>query len=306
MRSEYDKNSFDLSPDEDAPQRPPECPESEAAIEELSRRSLEGKFNFINVIVLSVLLIGCASFFIALTSSKRYGDEGNKLSIERLLNGKYTAEISRRYYDTIAYPEEISSLSASMSRLYGYNPKNNPVAVAEDGTTIPSEGPRVTKSTNPAHDENALTTTTENEGGGGNEELTEPAETTTTIYETVFKHTTSATPYNPWADYFTTSTTTTTVNNDEPGATATTTAEPVVTDTETTQTTTEPTETKSETKRSSTSRSQTSRSVTTPPTASSTPQTTTTPEPVESTQQTTTTPPPDDSSTPEESEEEEP
>lgn len=261
MRPDYKQSDFDLSPDEESPQMPEECPESEAAIEELSRRSLEGKFNFINVIVLSVLLIGCASFFIAMTSSKRYGDEGNRFSLERLFNGKFTAEISRRYYGTIAYPEEISSLSATLTRLYGYNPKNNPVAVSEDGTTIPSEGPRVTKSTEPGHDENALTTTGGKADGTDKEELTEPSETTTTIYETVFKRTTSTTPENPWADLFTTTTTTTTVNDDEPGATATTTTEP-----ELTEATKPSTPKQSETKRSSaTKKTDTSKRVTEPP-----------------------------------------
>lgn len=184
MENEDLKRNFDLSPDEDAPEMPEECPESEAAIEELSRRSLEGKFNFINVIVLSVLLIACASFFISMTSSKRYGDEGNKFTAERLVNGKYTAEISRRYYSTIAYPDEITSVSETIARFYGYNPKGNK-SVTDPEPIKEETGPRVTRTIIPTHDEDKVTSATGDGGGEGGEDNTDTETTTTTIYEKI-------------------------------------------------------------------------------------------------------------------------
>ena len=212
---------IDLSEYEDAPEMPEECAESEEAMEEISRRSLSEKYTFINVIVLSIVLIGCAAYFISMTSSKRYGDEGNKFSMERLANGKYTAEISRRYYSSIAYPEGIKELSENISRLYGIVEGKPDEEALTPEEKKDNEAPEVTGTSDArgGHDEKEITT------AGTDEKDEEEKQSKTTTgklekYATKFYHTTTTEETEPEDD---SEEETTTTNNTAPAVTATTT-----------------------------------------------------------------------------------
>lgn len=211
----------DLTEYEDAPEMPEECPESEEAMEEISRRSLSEKYTFINVIVLAIVLIGCAAYFISMTSAKRYGDEGNKFTMERLASGKYTAEISKRYYSSIAFPEGIKDLSEKLSRLYGITegkPDNDVLAPDEkkdDGS------PEVTGTADAkaGHNEKEVTTSAADEK---DEEEKQSKTTSGTLekYATKFYHTTTTEEADEEDD---SEEETTTTNNTAPAVTATTT-----------------------------------------------------------------------------------
>ncbi len=215
----------DLSEYEDAPEMPEECPESEEAIEELSRRSLDEKYTFINVIVLAVVLIGCAAYFISMTSSKRYGDEGNKFSLERLANGKYTAEISKRYYGSIAYPEGIKSLADKISRFYGITEGKPDEEVLAPDEKKEEPVPEVTGSGDAkgGHDEKEVTTS----GTDKADEKEKKSKTTSGTFEkysTKFYHTTTTESTTTEDDSSEEETTTT--NNTSPAMTSTTTEKP--------------------------------------------------------------------------------
>lgn len=218
-----DKNiiDVDMSEYEDAPEMPEECPESEEAIEEISRRSLNDKYTFINVIVLAIAVIGCAAYFISMTSSKRYGDEGNKFSIERLANGKYTAEISKRYYSSIAYPEGIKELSEKLTRLYGITEGKPSEEVLDPDEMQNEPGSEVTGTSDSrgGHDEKEVTTAGTDEKG---EEKKQSKTTSATLekYATKFYHTTTTEETEPEDD---SEEETTTTNNNAPSITSTTT-----------------------------------------------------------------------------------
>ena len=218
-----DKNivDVDMSEYEDAPEMPEECPESEEAIEEISRRSLNDKYTFINVIVLAIAVIGCAAYFISMTSSKRYGDEGNKFSIERLANGKYTAEISKRYYSSIAYPEGIKELSEKLTRLYGITEGKPSEEVLDPDEMQNEPGSEVTGTSDSrgGHDEKEVTTAGTDEK---DEEKKQSKTTSATLekYATKFYHTTTTEETEPEDD---SEEETTTTNNNAPSITSTTT-----------------------------------------------------------------------------------
>ena len=208
---------------EDAEQElPEECAESEKAIEQLSERSENEKYSFINVIVLSIVLIACAVYFIAMTSTKRYGDEGNKFSFERLANGKYTAEISKRYYNSIAYPEGIKDLAAKLSSLYGITEGGSEEALLPEETKT-EQLPQVTETTPPkgGHEEKEVTTA-DKDDKDDNGKKTKASDTSAVKYDTVFVHSTTYDPYAEEDDDSEEESVTTT-NNDPPDVSATTT-----------------------------------------------------------------------------------
>lgn len=247
METEFNIESYSHS--EDIPEMPEECAESERAMEELGKVSAEDKYSFINIIVLAVVLLACATYFISMTSSKRYGDEGNKFSFERLMNGKYTAEISSRYYSTIAYPEEIESLANSISRLYGFGsgidytdgtktgaPENNNNNKGSGGG---NSKPRETTSTTvPSETETETETSTEQR------EIV-------TFYDSVFSRTTTTSTelgWDPDDPYSHKTSPSTSANFEPPKVESTTTAETALTDKPTeSDTETSPKETSAET-----------------------------------------------------------
>ena len=258
------ENEFNIEPyshSEDIPELPEELQQSEEAMKELFSRSQEDKYRFINVVVLAVVLLACASYFIALTGSKRYGDEGNKFSFERLANGKYTAEISRRYYSTIAYPEQITELSDSISSLYGVLDRSTAEQVRQNTEKLQPDEKK--NQGGQGHRENEVTTASGETTGTE----TEASHKVETFYDTVFSRTTTtstALGYDPDDPY---SHKTTTTVNTEPDVESTTTEAPTVTtaqtvsseetspsetepsktETKPTQTETKPTETESTT-----------------------------------------------------------
>ena len=209
---------------EELPEMPEECPESEEAIEKISERSQDEKFTFINVIVLAIVLLGCAAYFISMTSSKRYGDEGNKFSLERLANGKYTAEISKRYYSSIAYPDGIKKLADNISRLYGIT-EGKPEDVLSPEEKKPETVPDVSETsvTRAGHDEKEVTTAKTDEAGG-KDKKTKASKTGTVKYSTKFYHTTTEGSKTTEDTEETEETTTT--NNTAPVLTSTTTEKP--------------------------------------------------------------------------------
>jgi len=206
---------------------PDECPESEEAIDKLHSSSLEGKYSFINVVVLAVVLLACSVYFISLTSGDRYSDEGIQISPKGLVDGSVTAEISRRYYSTIAYPEQLDKLYEKLSSFYGITGEGRGSAEKlrkELNITSPEDHTPVTVTTRKPHNENEVTTTTS----------AEDTETSTTVSTappdesgTIFSRTTTVSttlnfdPQNPYRT--TTASSSTTTNNTPPPATATTT-----------------------------------------------------------------------------------
>ncbi|MBR6044983.1 MAG: hypothetical protein IKP47_05040 [Ruminococcus sp.] len=250
----YNISSYDDN--EDLPEMPEECAESEKAIGELRRRTNEDKFTFINVIVLAVVLLGCAAYFISLTSSKRYGDEGNKFSFERLANGKYTAEISRRYYSTIAFPEGFDDLAEGISSLYGIGSGVDYSNPSETGANnAGSNDPQGNKPQGGGHSEKTVTTA---DTSASSAESTVPREVQT-FYDTIFSRTTTVSTelgWDPDDPYSHKTSATTTTNNTEPQVSSTTTAVPTkvteptapsTSESKTKPTETKPTESKTET-----------------------------------------------------------
>ena len=232
-----EEKAFLVTYEEDAPDMPEECPESVEALEELSSASQEEKFTFINIIVLSIVLLACAAYFIAMTSSKGYGDEGNKFSIERLASGQFTAEISRRYYSTIAYPEEIASICESMQSFYGLGGSKkssgtkDPDITPEPGGDGGQDVPVVTSDGRGDHKESEVTAES-TKVSDDNGEQTSATKEVQTFYDTEFVRTTTQStsldfdPDNPYPiTSETEESTTTTTNNDPPDIESTTTAE---------------------------------------------------------------------------------
>lgn len=218
---------------------------SDEAIERLHKASLEGKYSFINVIVLSVVLIACAVYFISMTSGDPYSDREIEISPKRLIDGSFTAELSRRYYSTIAYPEETDKLYEKLTSFYGITGEGRKSAEElrnEFDITPPDEHSRPTTTTKRQHTENEVTTTTaaSEEDTQTTTALTDPTDNSTIFSRTTTTATTTIEfdPLNPWAT--TTTTTGSTTNNSAPPATATTTAAPVTTPTQTCQTEPEP------------------------------------------------------------------
>ncbi|MBR1392278.1 MAG: hypothetical protein IJ561_09005 [Ruminococcus sp.] len=254
--TEFNLESYAHS--EDIPEPPEEFEESEKAMAELTARSLDDKYSFINIVVLAVVLLACASYFLTMTSSKRYGDEGNKFSLERLANGKYTAEISRRYYSTIAYPEELTELSDSISSLYGVLDRSTAEQVRENTERLlPSDN----SSGNGGGSHNEKEINTETGSGTGTE--TSASHYVETFYDTMFSRTTTIVTtlnFDPEDPY---SRKTTTTINTAPDVKSTTTAVPTqttaqtVSSEETTPSETEPTQTETETTPSETTPSET-------------------------------------------------
>ncbi|MBR6102008.1 MAG: hypothetical protein IKP95_06255 [Ruminococcus sp.] len=218
----------------DIPEMPEECAESERAIEQLREVSQEDKFTFINIIVLAVVLLACAAYFISMTSSKKFSDEGNKFSAERFLNGKFTAEISRRYYSTIAYPEGIDELAGGISRLYGFG---DGVDYTDGSVTGAPDNSGKGSSSTPSgggkeHKEEAVTSASETD----KQSVTEQPPEVQTFYDSVFSRTTTVSTelgWDPDDPYSHNTTPTTTVVMTAPSVESTTTAEPSQTDSET-------------------------------------------------------------------------
>ena len=209
---------------------PDECPESEEAIEDLRRSSLEGKYSFINVIVLSVVLIACAVYFISLTSGDRYGDEGVQISPKGLVDGSVTAEISRRYYSTVPYPEQTDKLYEKLSSFYGITGegRNSADELRRELDIIsPEDHTPMTVTTRKPHRENEVSTTTTT--GETDTSVTTSAPSPDQS-GTIFSRTTtvsSALNFDPLNPYKTTAASvTTTTNNTPPPATSTTTLPP--------------------------------------------------------------------------------
>jgi len=237
MQNELSLNELgSYSADDDLPEMPEECEESEKAIEALRSRSDEERSIFINIVVIAVTLLACAAYFIATTSSRRFSDEGNKFSLQRLANGKFTAEISKRYYSTIAYPKEIKSIAQKISGFYGigggvdYSDGSNTGAPGGNNSgSGAAPGARETQKSS-SHNEQTVTTA---ETTSGTAATTLPHEVQT-IYDTVFSRTTTVSTelgWDPDDPYSHKITITTTTNNDEPDIASTTTAAPQKTDT---------------------------------------------------------------------------
>lgn len=231
MNSEI--KSFNIIAGEDDGQEyemPAECPESEKALEELNKDNLKAQYDFINLIVLAFVLLASAFVFIAMTSSVKFGDEGNKFSLKRLFSGEYTAEMEQRYESTIPFPKQFVWLEERISLIYGTGNKvSDPVSIIEDNSSQ-NGFDKPTENQN-QHDEKAVTTTTGAENTDKKKSTTKPKETAP-VYKTTFKKTTTT------ADDFETTTTTTTTkktttltttNNDAPRVTTTTTVPPVTT-----------------------------------------------------------------------------
>lgn len=222
---------------------PDECPESEQAIEILHKRSLEGKYAFINVIILSVVLLACAVYFISLTSGDRYSDEGIKLSPKGLVDGSVTAEITKRYYSTIAYPEQTDKLYERLSSFYGITGEGRESSekLRRELDIAPTDQHKPVTATKKQHSENEVTASVT---ASDTETSTTTTATDPRDNSTVFSRTTTVSttlnfdPLNPWST--TTTGEPTTTNTTPPPATMTTTAAPV-------STTTTPAETQTET-----------------------------------------------------------
>ena len=112
MENNRDKEyeDIDLADDGQEYALPDDSAQSEEAMEVLRRENLKGQYDFINLIVLAFVMILSAAALISMTSSTKFSDEGNKLTVERLLNGEYTAEIQQRYDTTIPFTEQLKWL----------------------------------------------------------------------------------------------------------------------------------------------------------------------------------------------------
>lgn len=212
--------------------QPEDTDRAEEAIGDLHRASLEGKYSFINVIVLAVVLLACAAYFITMTSGDRYGDREIEISPSRLADGSFTAELSRRYYSTVAYPEQIDKLYEKLTSFYGITGEGKESAekLREELEITPPEDHSRPTTTKKPHIENEITTTT---AASGEDTLTTTVQTDPEEHGTVYSRTTTVSttldfdPNDPYKK--TTAKTTTTTNNTAPPATSTTTAPAVTT-----------------------------------------------------------------------------
>ncbi|WP_124100401.1 hypothetical protein [Ruminococcus sp. Marseille-P6503] len=195
---------------------PEECAESEKAIGELNKENLKAQYDFINLITLVFIFLCAAAVFIIFTSSKRYGDEGNKFSLERLVSGEYTAEIQSRYESSLPFPKQIRWLEERVSLIYGIgNTISDSEGVKEQGgEEMPNSFDEPEQN---RHEEKSVTTTTAEE----KKTQTKKPEETAPVYKTTYKRTTEETTTTTEE-----TTTVTTTNNDAPQVNTTVTVPP--------------------------------------------------------------------------------
>lgn len=230
---------------------PEECAESEKVLGEINKENLRAQYDFINLISLVFIFLCAAAVFIIFTSSKRYGEEGNKFTLKRLVSGEYTAEIQSRYESTLPFPEQIKWIEERVSLIYGFGNKiSDPVGGAEQNE---EEKPNsFDEPEQNRHEEKNVTTTTAAE----KKTQTEKPKETAPVYNTTYKRTTEQTTTTTEE-----TTTVTTTNNDAPQVNTTVTVPPEndnVTTTTTTrkQTTTTTTTTTTSTTTTTTASSQ--------------------------------------------------
>lgn len=213
-------NQLNLNAEEEAEFiLPDECEESQKALEEINRENLKSQYEFINLITLAFIMLCAASVFIIFTSSKKFGDEGNKFSVQRLVSGEYTAEIQSRYESTVPFPEQIKWLEERISLFYGFGNKvSDPMGgTSQENDEKPNSFDEPEEN---RHEEKTVTTAASAE----KKTETEKPKETAPAYNTTYKRTTSETTT-------TTSETTsaTTTNNNAPQVNTTVTVPPVTT-----------------------------------------------------------------------------
>ena len=262
MENNRDKEyeDIDLADDGQEYALPDDSAQSEEAMEVLRRENLKGQYDFINLIVLAFVMILSAAALISMTSSTKFSDEGNKLTVERLLNGEYTAEIQQRYDTTIPFTEQLKWLEERFSLIYGLGNKvSDPIDELPEeigGTEIPD---MTYKEPQDEHHEQTITTADEEDVIP---DITDEPEHTLAPYKTTFTRTTThADPNTSTTTTTTTAESTTTTNNDSPGATSTTTLS--ASPTQTTTTTTAPTTTSTTTTTQATTTTTTTKTTTT-------------------------------------------
>lgn len=276
---------YKIDDSDDDFQMPEECEESEKVIKSLEKENLEAQYDFIDMIVLAFVILAAATVFIAMTSSKKYGDEGNKFSLERLCSGKYTAEMESRYESTLPFPQQIKWLEERISLIYGIGNKvSDPVDMIDEDVSDTHNSFDIDRGE--GHDEHAVTT-----ASAEDEKTTEKASGTTTkktaaVYKTTFVRTTPDDESETETTTTKKTTTGTTTNNIAPVVTITTTVPPAskpVTTKKTTEKTTKDTTKKTTTSATeppvtTTPESVTSEEVTTPEESETTPEETLPPE----------------------------
>lgn len=223
-----DKEKFDIFKDEDDLEFvvEDEKSESEKVFEEVSQENVKGQYDFISLISIAFIFLASAFMFIAITSSRRYGVEGNVFNLKRLFSGEYTKEIQTRYESTAPFPKEMQWLEDRISFIYGLGNKlssGEKDDIQDEDINNPFVNP------DKDHDEQLITTTTL-----GKQEETKAPKDTATLYKTTFrKQTTSETTTTEEE-----TTEVTTTNNEAPDVKTTTTTTPQKQVTTTTTTTT--------------------------------------------------------------------
>lgn len=98
---------------------PPECEQSEKAIESMSDESVITHYAFVNLIVLAIIMLITAISFIVLTSDDKIDDTENPLTLKSFASGKFSSNIEKSYNKTIPFSYGLKNADNKISFLFG-------------------------------------------------------------------------------------------------------------------------------------------------------------------------------------------
>lgn len=200
---------------------PDESAENDRAFEELTLNNAIVHYNFVNLFVLSVLILFSFVFFIAVSGSSSVDDNLMTLTFKNFMSGHYVQSLEDKYNNEIPYPETMKALEQRFSLFYGIGNKvTDPLFVdreaANNGRNVFDEMGNGLPQSNGDENrkENVITTKATDENG--------QTVTTTKKKETNKESTTSAVARkDATAASSTTAGNSTTTNNDPPQVTIT-------------------------------------------------------------------------------------
>ena len=94
---------------DDSIKMPSECEKSEQEIQSMSDESVVSHYAFINLLVIAVIGLIAAVFFITLTDQK-VDDSQNALTLKSFASGKYSSNLQKNYVKNIPFQYELKNI----------------------------------------------------------------------------------------------------------------------------------------------------------------------------------------------------
>lgn len=93
--------------------------EGDIIMHKAARDAVVGEYNFINVAVVFILIMIIGISFALLRNTDEYVENNNKISVEAVLNGKFTKKLSKNYINRLPGKQFLLDTNRCFSYVYG-------------------------------------------------------------------------------------------------------------------------------------------------------------------------------------------